>query len=249
MPNVADYGSRDGYMPIGVLKDGELYFVACGLQGEPRYIVDGTNKPVWRWRHDAFGRGAPDQRPSGSSKDFVYNNRFPGQTYDAETGFFYNLNRYYDPATGRYTRPDPIGLAGGMNPYAYVGGNPATNVDPSGLIEFTPSQQEWILKNPVLKYTADNPEVGYYMAAAGAGLVTCGVAADITAVRSGILFGTRYAGNRPILNSASSLRVGWSKLGDEYTFRIGGKLIEKIKPQDPHITLWPPKYWFTSPKP
>ncbi|MGE0108907.1 MAG: RHS repeat-associated core domain-containing protein [Bdellovibrionales bacterium] len=122
MPNVADYGSRDGYMPIGVLKDGELYYVACGLQGEPRYIVDGTNKPVWRWRHDAFGRGAPDQRPSGSSHDFVYNTRFPGQTYDAETGFFYNLNRYYDPATGRYTRPDPIGLAGGMNPYAYVGG-------------------------------------------------------------------------------------------------------------------------------
>ncbi|MGE0109039.1 MAG: RHS repeat-associated core domain-containing protein [Bdellovibrionales bacterium] len=135
MPNVADYGSRDGYMPIGVLKDGELYYVACGLQGEPRYIVDSTNKPVWRWRHDAFGRGAPDQRPSGSSKDFVYNNRFPGQTYDAETGFFYNLNRYYDPATGRYTRPDPIGLAGGMNPYAYVGGNPVTNVDPSGLVE------------------------------------------------------------------------------------------------------------------
>jgi uncharacterized protein RhaS with RHS repeats len=69
MPNVADYGSRDGYMPIGVLKDGDLYYVACGLQGEPRYIVDSTNHAVWRWSHDAFGRGAPDQRPTGSSKD------------------------------------------------------------------------------------------------------------------------------------------------------------------------------------
>jgi RHS repeat-associated protein len=136
MPNVADYGSRDGYMPIGVLKDGELYYVACGLQGEPRYIVDSTKHAVWRWSHDAFGRGAPDQRPTGSSQDFVYNHRFPGQTYDAETGFFYNLNRYYDPSTGRYTRPDPIGLDGGMNPYAYVGGNPVTNVDPSGLARF-----------------------------------------------------------------------------------------------------------------
>nr|WP_261644307.1 HYD1 signature containing ADP-ribosyltransferase family protein [Erwinia mallotivora] len=44
----------------------------------------------------------------------------------------YNLFRYYDPAGGRYTQPDPPGLVGGLNTCAYVG-DPLTWVDPLGL--------------------------------------------------------------------------------------------------------------------
>uniref|UniRef100_UPI001643812C RHS repeat-associated core domain-containing protein n=1 Tax=Yersinia aldovae TaxID=29483 RepID=UPI001643812C len=39
---------------------------------------------------------------------------------------------YYDGETGQYLCPDPIGLLGGMNPYAYVH-NPLGWVDPLGL--------------------------------------------------------------------------------------------------------------------
>ncbi len=56
-----------------------------------------------------------------------------GQYYDQETGLHYNYHRYYDPATGRYLTPDPIGLAGGINLYAYVENDPVNWVDPYGL--------------------------------------------------------------------------------------------------------------------
>ncbi|MGK9176069.1 hypothetical protein KXR87_23145, partial [Yokenella regensburgei] len=58
--------------------------------------------------------------------------RFPGQYDDDESGLFYNRFRYYDCDTGQYLSADPVGLAGGVNPYSYVS-NPLGYVDPLGL--------------------------------------------------------------------------------------------------------------------
>ncbi len=49
------------------------------------------------------------------------------------TGTYYRRNRQYDPATGRFTQEDPIGLAGGLNLYGYAGGDPVNFSDPFGL--------------------------------------------------------------------------------------------------------------------
>ena len=49
------------------------------------------------------------------------------------TGLYYVRARWYDPHLGRFVSEDPIGLAGGLNVYAYVGNSPLNGTDPSGL--------------------------------------------------------------------------------------------------------------------
>jgi RHS repeat-associated protein len=68
---------------------------------------------------------------------FIYNLRFPGQYYQAETGLVQNYFRDYDPQTGRYLESDPIGLGGGVNTYAYVRNRPTMSIDPRGLYDCT----------------------------------------------------------------------------------------------------------------
>lgn len=45
----------------------------------------------------------------------------------------YNVHRWYEPAIGRYSKPDPLGLGDGVNSYLYVGGNPLLLADLLGL--------------------------------------------------------------------------------------------------------------------
>lgn len=58
---------------------------------------------------------------------------YTGQLWLAEIGMYSYKNRIYHPGLARFLQPDPIGLAGGMNLYAYVGGDPINFTDPWGL--------------------------------------------------------------------------------------------------------------------
>jgi RHS repeat-associated protein len=100
-----------------------------------RMITRASDEAIlWRWDEaEAFGESPPHQDPFGLGA-FEFDQRMPGQVYDAETGNFQNVNRDYRPSTGSYVQPDPIGLAGGSNTYAYVGGNPSGYTDATGLV-------------------------------------------------------------------------------------------------------------------
>lgn len=105
--------------------------------GTPRLATDPSGQTIWRWDGEAFGNTPPNEDPDGDGKATRINLRYAGQYYDAETGLFYNWNRYYDPRVGRYITSDPIGLEGGLNTYAYVRNNPLRFIDPTGTSDNT----------------------------------------------------------------------------------------------------------------
>jgi RHS repeat-associated protein len=130
-----------GSIPVATLRPQSgggviAYYVHADQLGTPRMVSRASDNAVmWRWDSDPFGAAAANQNPQGNGT-FVYNLRFPGQYYDAETGTHYNYQRdAYDPRTGRYLQSDPLGLAGqSYSAYAYVGDNPVSFIDPLGLV-------------------------------------------------------------------------------------------------------------------
>jgi RHS repeat-associated protein len=53
------------------------------------------------------------------------------------TGKFYVRNRWYDPTTGTWLSPDPLGYRDSSNLYAFAGGDPISGRDPEGLARTT----------------------------------------------------------------------------------------------------------------
>jgi RHS repeat-associated protein len=113
---------------VGTIQGGAAYQIAPDHLGAPYKIVNSANAQVWVWDHDPFGNGAPT-----AAAGFWHRLRFPGQVYDSESKLHSNGQRDYDPRLGRYVESDPIGLAGGINTYAYAGNDPVNMIDPLGL--------------------------------------------------------------------------------------------------------------------
>lgn len=112
----------------------QVYYIHTDHLDTPREITDTAGNTVWRWDNtDRFGANVPNENPSNQGT-FTFNLRYPGQYADQETYTYYNVNRDYDPSTGRYIQSDPVGLRGGINTYGYVGGNPLSHSDSLGLI-------------------------------------------------------------------------------------------------------------------
>ena len=99
------------------------------LNGLPEQVTESDGHVIWQARYQVWGNTAEETREPYFIEQ--QNLRFQGQYLDRETGLHYNTFRFYDPDVGRFTTPDPIGLAGGINFYQYAP-NPVGWVDPLG---------------------------------------------------------------------------------------------------------------------
>ncbi len=111
-----------------------FYAVVTDQLGMPAELVAAAGTVAGYQQHTLWGGTL--WHPDGAATPL----RFPGQYHDQETGLHYNQQRYYDPVTGSYLTPDPLGLAPAPNPHAYVP-NPLIQSDPLGLMACSPKDK------------------------------------------------------------------------------------------------------------
>lgn len=96
----------------------------------PIRALNKAGDVVWKGDYNSLGALKVD---ATFSNTIDHNLRRPGQYEDKEIGLHYNWNRYYDPASGRYTTQDPLGFGGSSaNLYDYANQNASNKADSNG---------------------------------------------------------------------------------------------------------------------
>jgi RHS repeat-associated protein len=203
-----DAGNIKAYYVYGlglisqVAPTGQTYFYHYDGLGSTVAMTNSAGGITNRYSYGAFGNLV--------SYDEAINNPFQyvGQlgVMNESNSLLYMRARYYDSQVGRFITQDPIGLAGGLNLYAYVDNNPANAIDPSGLGGWG----DFFFKNPFGKFLVDitggqiigaglpaansvdrirNSAIGGAITGGGIGVITVASGGTGAAIYGGILIG------------------------------------------------------------
>jgi RHS repeat-associated protein len=115
-------------------------YAQISASGTTSVLRDAANSTLLLTNNAAAIAGSYSYSPYGaatSSGTSATPLQFTGRDDDGASGLYYYRTRYYSPQLSRFISQDPAGLAGGINTYAYAGGNPVSNSDPSGQFYIT----------------------------------------------------------------------------------------------------------------
>ena len=117
-----------GLMAMVDAQSNEIYVYHYDDTGHTVAMTDSNESIVNKYAYAPYGQML------GKEEAVLQPFTYVGQ-YGVMTGadnLYYMRARYYDAEIGRFISEDPIGFDGGVNLYAYVGGNPVVLIDTRG---------------------------------------------------------------------------------------------------------------------
>lgn len=132
---IAEYVHWGLDQPLAVLTGtytvGEVNYVIQDARGNVRVLFNQLPEARVNFLTDYTDQGTPVNTTWG-----VIENRllFKGMLYEGDsTKLYYARNRWYSPEFGGFMSEDPLNIGGGLNTYAFAGGDPIDGSDPFGL--------------------------------------------------------------------------------------------------------------------
>ncbi|WP_437876907.1 PAAR-like domain-containing protein [Sorangium sp. So ce513] len=149
------------FVPLLQQQDGRVLTYVTDHLGTPKELLDPQGIVAWAVAHSAWGKVVEVRRDLLSELNHRTSVESPfrllGQYADEETGLCYTRFRFFDPETGGWCSPDPLGFGGGSNLLGWDG-DPANVTDPLGLSKFMYRGDNYRGKNDPVGYPLGSPE-------------------------------------------------------------------------------------------
>ncbi len=130
--NTIDFFYDANGVPYALKYNGTAYYYITNLQGDVMRIVNASGTVFATYEYDPYGKVVSATGTLANVNPL----RYRGYVYDQETGFYYLLNRYYDPFLGRFINSDVFVSARYLNlicnMFAYCINNPVNFLDANG---------------------------------------------------------------------------------------------------------------------